>query len=86
MPMANDTDNRDKDRFDASQFKYMGIGFEFAGSVIILAAVGYFVDRHWNVGPWGVLIGSLVGIVTGMYVLLKETLKISKDQDKRDRQ
>ena len=84
--MANDTDNRDKDRFDAGQFKYMGIGFEFAGSVVILAAVGYFVDRHWDTRPLGVLIGSLAGIATGMYMLLKATLKISKDQDKRDRQ
>lgn len=83
--MANDTGNRDKDRFDSGQFKYMGIGFEFAGSVVILAAVGYFIDRHWNTAPWGVLIGSLTGIVTGMYLLLKETLKISKDQDKHDR-
>ncbi len=76
-------DQKDKDRFSSSSWKYTGVGFELAGSIIIFAMIGYFVDRHWKSSPWGVLIGCLVGIVVGMYLLIKEAL-MYKDASPKD--
>ena len=88
MNQENSDKNTDKgvnDRFSAAQMKYMGLGFEFAGAVIVMTLIGWFVDRQWATEPWGLLIGGVLGIVTGMYVLLKAAVKISSEQDKQDR-
>ncbi len=88
MNQQNSDTNDDKgakDRFSAGQLKYMGLGFEFAGAIIVMTLMGLFVDRQWATEPWGLLIGGVVGIVCGMYVLLKAAVKISSEQDKLDR-
>ncbi len=42
-------------------------GFDFAAAVAGLALLGYWIDRSQGSSPWGVLIGSLLGIVGGLY-------------------
>ncbi len=51
-----------------------GVGLEFAGAVLGLTLVGYWVDRHFGTTPWAVIVGAAVGLIGGMYNLLRETL------------
>ncbi len=44
-------------------------------SVIGLALLGVWIDKRYGTGPWGVLIGSTVGIVGGLYNLIRASLK-----------
>ena len=55
-----------------------GIGFELVGAVAGFTLVGYWVDRHYRTYPWGVLIGLALGLIGGMYNLIRESLAASR--------
>jgi len=64
---------------DVNWGKVAGVGFEIAVGVGLGAVVGTLVDRRFHTSPWGVLIGILVGCAAGMYLLIKEAVKMNKD-------
>ncbi|MFQ5463417.1 MAG: AtpZ/AtpI family protein [Phycisphaerae bacterium] len=57
-----------------SWVRFSGIGIEFAGAVAGLSILGYYVDQHYGSGPWGVLIGAILGLIGGMYNLIRASL------------
>jgi F0F1-type ATP synthase assembly protein I len=59
--------------------RFSGIGVEFAGVVIGFTLIGLWIDRHYDKSPWGVVIGSSLGLVGGMYNLIRESLAASRD-------
>lgn len=64
--------NKDGDR--PTWLRFSGIGVEFVAAIAGFALVGYWVDKHWNVGPWGLVIGAVLGLIGGMYNLIRESL------------
>lgn len=56
-----------------------GIGLEFAGAVAGFTLIGYFVDRHYESGPWGVLGGAVLGLTGGMYNMVRASLAAMRD-------
>ena len=67
--------------------RYSGIGLELAGATAGLALVGYWVDGKFGTSPWGILIGVVIGIVGGLYNLVKESLAAvneAREDDARD--
>ena len=62
------------DRRFPSWVKYSGAGLELAGATAGLALVGYWIDGKFGTGPWGILAGVFIGIVGGLYNLVKESL------------
>lgn len=50
---------------------FMGAGLEFAGSVVLLALLGRWLDGKWNTGPWLMLAGLAMGLVGGTYNLYR---------------
>jgi F0F1-type ATP synthase assembly protein I len=66
--------------------RYSGVGLELAGATAGLAFVGYWIDGKYGTGPWGILIGVLIGIVGGLYNLVKQSLaavREAKDDDEK---
>ena len=59
--------------------RYSGIGLELAGATAGLALVGYWVDGKFGTTPWGTLIGVVIGIVGGLYNLVRESLQAVRD-------
>ena len=59
--------------------QYSGAGLELAGATAGLALTGYWVDGKFGTQPWGVLTGTLIGIVGGLYNLVKAALAASRD-------
>lgn len=52
-----------------------GMGVELAAAVLVFCAIGYWIDRHWpSVEPWGLVICSILGIVGGLYNLIRKAL------------
>ncbi len=47
--------------------------YTLIGAVVMLGAVGYGIDRWLDTGPWGVVVGLLLGVVVGFYELIKST-------------
>jgi F0F1-type ATP synthase assembly protein I len=69
--------------------RYSGVGLELAGATAGLAFVGYWIDGKYGTAPWGILGGVLIGIVGGLYNMVKESLKAVReaktdDDAKRD--
>jgi F0F1-type ATP synthase assembly protein I len=78
------TENR---RFP-SWVKYSGAGLELAGATAGLALIGYWIDRRFGTTPWAILAGVVIGIVGGLYNLVKTSMaamrEAGKDDEKRD--
>ena len=49
----------------------MGASYTLVGAVLLLGAVGYFIDKWQDTSPIFLLIGLLLGIVVGFYELAK---------------
>jgi len=75
FPMAK----TDRDR--PSWLRYSGIGFEFVAAIAGFALVGYWVDRRWDTTPWGLVIGAGLGMVGGMYNMIRESLAAFRPRD-----
>jgi F0F1-type ATP synthase assembly protein I len=67
--------------------RYSGVGLELAGAIGGLALVGYWIDRHYGTNPWGILGGVIIGLVGGLYNLVRESLaavrEAKADDDER---
>ena len=63
-----------------------GTGIELAAAVGGFSLLGYWIDRHYNSSPWGLLIGALLGLVGGFYNLIKASLSASREARELDRE
>ncbi len=50
------------------------IGVELAAAVIGLSLLGYWIDYHLKTEPWGLLICAILGIVGGLYNLVRKAV------------
>ena len=49
-----------------------GAGFTLLSCILLGVFLGRKADTYFNIGPWGLLCGSLLGGVTGLYSLYKQ--------------
>lgn len=61
----------------SSGSRLAGLGFEFAAAVAGLSLFGYWIGKHYGEPQLGVLIGAVLGIVGGMYNLIRATTAVS---------
>lgn len=59
-------------------------GFEIAAAVGGFAALGWWIDRQRDSSPWGLLIGALLGLVGGLYNLVKASLAAGRQAQRED--
>ena len=52
-----------------------GLGLEFFGAVFGFVLLGTWIDRSYDTSPRGVLICAILGIVGGLYNLIRSALK-----------
>ena len=69
---------------DSSLWRFFGLGIELAGAVAVLTFLGYLVDRWLASAPWGLVTGAMLGIVGGLYNIVKTALKANRDERQRD--
>ena len=51
--------------------RYSGLGVEFAAAVGGLAAVGAWIDHHFDTWPWALVICAVLGVVGGAYNFIR---------------
>lgn len=65
--------------------KLSGLGIELAASVGGLTLAGYWWDRHFGTEPWGFWIGLSIGMVGGMYNLIRQALAATRNASSSNR-
>ncbi len=64
---------------DPGPGKMLASGFEVAAGIGLGAAVGTWIDHHYHSQPWGLLLGMALGFASGIYLLIKDSMKSNKD-------
>lgn len=59
--------------------RHSGVGLELAGALAGFALVGYWIDRWYETEPWGLLIGVILGLVGGLYNLVRQSLQAVRE-------
>ena len=80
--MSGSSDPRG-DRPDQSWGTFVGLGLEMAVGVGLGYAVGYWLDQKYGWSPKGVLVGTMLGLACGMYLLIRTALRMNADPPKR---
>jgi F0F1-type ATP synthase assembly protein I len=55
------------------------VGLQVAIGVGLGLAVGSWLDKRYGWQPWGATIGAMLGLAGGLYLLIKEGMRINKD-------
>ena len=64
--------------------RYSGIGIELAAAIGGFTLVGYWIDRHFATTPWGIVGGVVLGLVGGLYNLVRESLAAFREAGAED--
>ena len=64
--------------------RHSGIGLELAGATAGLALLGYWIDGRFGTSPWGILVGVVIGLVGGLYNLVRESLEAVREGKAED--
>ena len=68
------------------ELKMLGVGFELAGVMGVMALIGYYVlDNNFGTYPIWTCILCFLGMIGGIYNLIKETIKANKEADEYDK-
>ena len=64
--------------------RYAGLGVDFAATVGVFVLIGYWIDRHWQLGRKATITGAILGLIGGMYNLIRGSLKAFEETSRRD--
>jgi F0F1-type ATP synthase assembly protein I len=64
--------------------RFSGVGLELAGATAGLALIGYWVDGRFGTRPWGTVVGVVVGLVGGLYNLVRQSLEAVREAKAED--
>ena len=67
-----------------SWIRHSGAGLELAGATAGLALSGYWVDGKFGTRPWGLLVGVFIGIVGGLYNLVRDSMLAAREAQRED--
>ena len=64
--------------------RYSGVGLELAGAIAGLAFIGHWIDSRFGTPPWGILGGVVIGLVGGLYNLVRESFEAVREAKTED--
>ena len=74
LPKHSDDSEPSKHSTGGSPMRAAGSGLELAAAIGGTCLLGYWIDRHFDSSPWGILICATIGITGGLYNLIRRTL------------
>lgn len=57
----------------------LSMGLEIAVGVGLGLYAGTWLDKRYGWAPWGTLVGSMIGMCAGLYLVIKQANQINKD-------
>ncbi len=67
-----------------SWVRHSGVGLELAGATAGFALIGYWIDGRYGTTPWGLVGGVIIGLVGGLYNLVKQSLRATREAQEDD--
>jgi F0F1-type ATP synthase assembly protein I len=64
---------------DGSWGRNLGFGLQIGVGVTLGYLIGAWCDRKFGSAPWGLVIGVSLGLASGMYLLIKDGIRMNKD-------
>ena len=58
---------------------FAGVGLQVAVGVVLGYLIGAWLDRRYGWGSRGAVIGSMIGLAGGLYLLIKDAIRINRD-------
>ncbi|MBI4051279.1 MAG: AtpZ/AtpI family protein [Elusimicrobia bacterium] len=55
--------------------RFLGIGLQLTGAILMGFFVGYWLDKKLGTQPWCMLAGAALGMAAGFYNFIKESLE-----------
>jgi ATP synthase protein I len=65
---------------EKSPWRYAGLGLQFAGTSLLFVWFGYMLDNWMGWTPWGLVSLGMLGVIGGLYLLIKEVIKENADE------
>lgn len=65
--------------------QFIGVGLQFAGSILLFLFAGRWLDERLGTEPWLLLLGTLVGAAAGFYSLYRQLTSATRGRDERRR-
>ncbi|HRX85302.1 MAG TPA: AtpZ/AtpI family protein [Phycisphaerae bacterium] len=62
-----------------SLWRLASLGFDLAAAVGGFTLIGWFADRHWDKYPRFTVIGAVLGLIGGMYNLIRQSLIATRE-------
>ena len=63
---------------DSNWGRAAGLGLQVCVGVVLGVVVGQWLDRRYGWSSTGTIVGAMLGLAAGMYLLIKEALKMNK--------
>ena len=60
------------------------LGLEFAVAVALGVGGGFWIDTRFSSAPWGMVSGGFCGFALGMYILIKESRRLSQEEKNKE--
>ena len=64
-------------------WRMAGVGFQVASEVAAGTLLGWLFDLWRGTAPTGVIVGSIVGIAVGLWSLVRNSLKLNRELDRK---
>ncbi len=62
--------------------EFIALGIHIAASMIIPVVIGIYVDKRWDLSPWGVIVGALLGFGSLISIVIKLAAQTGKSEFK----
>ena len=64
---------------DPNWGRHVGVGLQMLVGVGLGIFVGNWLDRKYGWSPWGMFVCTMLGLAAGMYLLIKDAIRMNKD-------
>lgn len=61
--------------------EYIGLGAEIAVSIAGPILLGHWADSYYEIKPWGLFSGIIVGLITFLFTMIRIAKKLSSEDE-----
>jgi F0F1-type ATP synthase assembly protein I len=66
--------------------EFMGVGIQFAASIVVFLLAGRWLDMRLGTTPWLLILGVFVGAGAGFFAMYRQLVIGPRERQKRERE